>query len=733
MRVLEHVRHAKAPRAPAFVLIVVLVILVAISGLAATLFDNAGQGVVASARARHAPATRAIAESCADRAVAYATAVAAGAPDFDDVLTPPVGTVYLPPGGTTVQVPSSTADAEHAFSYVLMGTGACLVRFDDNSDENKTIVGIVDDADEGASLGPGTRQENLRKDRDRAITVTAIGLHPVGPDMPAADAFDRAPERVTVRRFVGSVPAPAVWAGDALVTGNNMEFCGEGGIMAESQVGIGGGDCVCGDFGVPGGGTPSNCGAACAPDLCSATPTNSAVGPVPNPPAPVDIAFDVNESWGAQSTTTNILGDRNGNGSRADDVWGLYFRDAESTNANAAVGGTYDTASSAAYQATAALVGYQPATTTDVFAWDMTQTFDFTALGPTPPTLICVNDAGAAAACTGAPWNHPAAGDYCANYARDPVERPCNWNGVNAGTPVVVCAEGETPCWKPIARLRDGSNDWNFLGSGRPEHATGGGGDSFAPNRAAALPFFADATLNFDDVNADGGCAACNGAARLEREAAKWDSTDLCNNEFPTPGVLMFDTVADLDLGGKFGGTCAMPLHLTIVVRDGGAPTPPLEVIMQNDAAVTGAGCTLAATPAAGDCDQANFAGPRSDCVVFNVDGSIEIKNKGDFFGRVEADTLNIRNSLCAAGGMTATAAGGDCSSNDGAIQIHNNAELVGTIQSAGDICIKNNATVEGQLLAQDDVHIDNNSEVVFRGGGTGGRVKSVAWIESSW
>ena len=49
------------------------------------------------------------------------------------------------------------------------------------------------------------------------------------------------------------------------------------------------------------------------------------------------------------------------------------------------------------------------------------------------------------------------------------------------------------------------------------------------------------------------------------------------------------------------------------------------------------------------------------------------------------------------------------------------------------DLQRASDAVVGVQVMAVDDVFIDNNATVVFRGGGTGGGARAVAWAETAW
>ncbi len=264
-------RHRlSAERAPrrGFVMVIFLGLaaIVAIA-LGAVLTSNVHQGTVA-VRVADEMRARAIAESCLSKGVAVAIghfrARGGEAFDFDRLLDPngvagdqddhvfsntgsPGAIVYVP-----ADAQGTGTEGLYRYSFERVdpdGTGpapegACLLRFDDNADDNVPGYSAQTSNTNGVVEGDGENVNN--RDRDGSIAVTAIGLYPVLPGVTEPDAYARAHARITMKQFFSASAAPAMYVdGTVRVVGTEVELCGTGGLTA-SSVDFSNGSCACG-------------------------------------------------------------------------------------------------------------------------------------------------------------------------------------------------------------------------------------------------------------------------------------------------------------------------------------------------------------------------------------------------------------------------------------------------------------------------------------------------------
>ncbi|HEY1101370.1 MAG TPA: hypothetical protein VGF99_20700, partial [Myxococcota bacterium] len=210
-------------------------------------------------RGREESAARAIAESCADRMFAYSTSyikeIAAGEAqppaDFDRLLDPDGiggnGDDYLPPGTATTTVPPGSASAFHRFRVLRLDGGACLVRFDDNSDDWHPGLGDRSTGNNTIIEGPAAADDVANRDRDRSIWVAVIGVYPAFDTTPDSELWLRAHARVSIRRFLETAGGPAVWAGDRItITDGSTAICGLGGMRSDTVTRGTDNVCACG-------------------------------------------------------------------------------------------------------------------------------------------------------------------------------------------------------------------------------------------------------------------------------------------------------------------------------------------------------------------------------------------------------------------------------------------------------------------------------------------------------
>jgi hypothetical protein len=298
-------------------LLVVVAAMVALAGVIA-----ASQWQIASSASRTGTdmmasiKSRAIADACLEKWLRYAKAGVDDAAwtDFDQLLTPglaPPGPSdaisdddFIPaPSGThctagvayvpsTMRTAAEPARALHRYCAMRMDGGACLVRFDDNSDDGKEAGaggGVLSldpiDGTEGPTAPEG---DNPRRDRDFSVLVTAIGIFPAKATTPGDDLYHLADARATKRALL-QIELQASLTGRPAIHANRVDLengpgsnwavkaCGTGGISASvvsKRSGSPDGDdgCVCGVQKV-GGTNPlqTNCSANCGSDGCAAS------------------------------------------------------------------------------------------------------------------------------------------------------------------------------------------------------------------------------------------------------------------------------------------------------------------------------------------------------------------------------------------------------------------------------------------------------------------------------
>ena len=197
-------------RARGFVVLIILMVLAILSAVVVSQFSVVTNNTTIGIRSADDAKARTLAEGCLTMLQAYADADL-GSPiptgkDFDQVLNPDDSATisgndeFLPAtrtGESVVTVPKGLTGADdfvqrHRWLLIPQpvgsARGACLVRFDDNSDETLPLtslpVGTVDDPGEGLLAPSGT--DIPFKDRDRAIYLSAIGIFPFLSTTPAA-------------------------------------------------------------------------------------------------------------------------------------------------------------------------------------------------------------------------------------------------------------------------------------------------------------------------------------------------------------------------------------------------------------------------------------------------------------------------------------------------------------------------------------------------------------------
>ena len=511
------VSTASVSRAPqgGFVMLFVLVVLAILSAVIVAQVPVVVNNTTIGVRSSEDTKARDLAEGCLAMLQTYVDAdlgspIPAGK-DFDQVLNPNDSTAidgdeFIPSpraGETAVLLPAGLTGSDdflqrHRWLLIPqpVGTsrGACLVRFDDNSDETRPLsvlpAGIADDADEGVNAASTT--DIPFKDRDRAIYLSAIGLFPFLSGTTAANAYAQAHARVTLRRLYstgGAGGSPTILAGGD-VSGIKGALC-SGGIGSMSK--------TAGVFKNAGEIITGGCG--CGAMIAELTPDV--------PPPCADTATCPCAPVSASSAP-------------------------------------FDDAALAVTLASAQPPG----------DWDASNenfVFENQSFGPAPPTgapapLVNLGalDLGTAASCklhysqTGEVfvWDRNDTANGCDTYTTDPVQRPCTWDAANPGV-LTSCAATQTPCWK---RVHNGgaASDWKPDKDGDIPNVVGTRRWGKAPSAAEYL--CGEAT----------GCSDCTTAAAPPFAgtfaADKWAfgtaAAGIMDKDIPGPAYLAIENLA---------------------------------------------------------------------------------------------------------------------------------------------------------------------------------------------
>lgn len=717
----------RSPRG--FAILIVLAVLAAASVVIATQLASVEGQQGMQIRVTQEMKARDVAERCLEIADAFAEAHANANADFDGLLDPN-GTIeangddFLPPanllGGTStiVTAPPSASGTMYRYRAFQIGSeGTCLIRYDDNSDDsNPHLVAAV------TGTGEGTGIDLPQRDRDRTIVTTVVGLVPQQAD--PSTAYAKAHARATVRRVRSMPTAPtdgaAIEAGGAVTM--NGDVCGsQAGVKADS---VSGGLCVCGalDAQLVSGSQGPGCDCPDAP--CPASTGSDTTAGDRLPPNVVVPTYDdllANEAFGGPDTTGNNIG------AATYPAIAVYFRD--SAAANPANGNlAYSDATNT----------YQPAGSTDVFAWDRNDN----VLTTTLPALTL--DASSFTTC-----NDTA--------AVDPLPRPCKWTLNAAGkATAATCAAAESPCWKLIARLGDGIDavDVDMQSRGRAEHAAA---LAFRP-RGGDLPNFKGAgnTVEWRDLTSPASCTTCGGATNVVIKVGS-------NYTFPTAAianvpsmVAIVDTIAAATTIWNLGTLTSGFAKITLLTNS--------QVTVPSALNQCCANCVCPSDWCKNDGSVSKAVNGPGFSIRTNQACNAAVNNVG-VFGTVMCKNLNIDlNNHCYAGGIITTepAPGtlpcpgigvGFCDTNSsicaknnpilvgdmiagGNICVKNNFEVIGTIQTQGSLGWMNNAEVEGNIKAVGSITGASNAIIIFSPSGaavlSAGRPNAM-WMDATW
>ena len=723
----------KQQRPRGFAILIVLAVIATASIILATQLASVKGQQGTELRISEEVGARDVAENCAEIADAYAEDWASTHADFDRLLDPN-GTIeaggsgddFLPPStllaGTTtvVSVPPAQTTSMYRYRAFDVGTnGTCLLRFEDNSDDSST--GFDATTTSNNTVLEGTGVDVPERDRDRTIVITAIGLVPRRANQ--ATAYVQAHARATVRR-VRAMPA-SVAVGNAIEAGGTVDFSGSvcgaaAGVVADV---VKGGACVCGVLDAElTSGSQGSC-ASCASCAGTAGSTISAgARPDPNVIVPAFTSLLANEAFGGPGSSGNNI---------AAVAYGaavVYFRDGSATNPTSGV----------AYSAVG-LSQYQPANSTDVFAWDVGDDNAATTLGA-PLTM----NAGAGPT------------DCRDTSALNPLPRPCKWTKTDADNGTAVCATGESPCWKWVARLNDGAEpdvDIRF-GTTRNDNALGA---AFRP-KATALPNFKGNTTW--TALAPGSCTTCGGATDVVTRAAAAPSYTIGSTslaQVPHMVVIVDSTAAStttLAIGGVSTGTA----KLSVLTND---------IVSFNGVGQCCATCNCSAT-----CSFASTTltkAQNGNGFAIRTSQSCSSATAGlNIFGTVECGTVDLAGvNECIVGGIVATSkpgtlacplaiAGVTFCDTAASVCFKDSPQIIGDVVAGGNVCGKVNVSLKGGSLESESnigvkavaaitghmraelniVTRGATSAATFAGNAGSGQAQGTAsamWIDASW
>lgn len=728
-----------------FAILIVLAVIATTSVVLATQLASVENQQMMAIRAAQELKARDVAEGCLSAADAYLRdfALADTSTDFDLLLDPDdnLGTTddnFLPPDDLLdnhlgeVAVPPAATDQFHRYkAFGVTGVGNCLIRFDDNSDDSSTLLALNRFTD----AGEGTGVDLPQRDRDRAMSITVIGVVPERAVV--ADIYPRAMAVASITVLRAMPPAIAQGAaieagGDAVLDG---EICGnQAGVVADS---VTGGVCVCGVLDaqlITGSTGPCGC-APCAPSAGSTT--GAGARPDPDVQVPPFAGFMSNESFGLPGSSGNNIG--------ATGVCKLYFRDDDAPTSTMAVGSG----------------------DSQVFLWDA---FDANARA----TLVAKFPASASTAATVPVEN-------CTNVTSDPIPKPCNWSLDGAGVPNgVSCAAGQSGCWKLVAHLRDGAGKADFdptvAGNQAELASTGGGGAGDHFQAKNAIPNMADSTRTW--ANYCGGCTGCGGpSSTIEGVNAPgaYKVSALTSANFPSPAIIAFETTPGDNAtdGALFTGSpdISMDLGTAASAKIGFLTNGGVQVTANSKVCCPTCDCpTIGGINNSAQCspEGANAVAISATGFAIRAEGNCAFGGKAiAFVGRIDCDTIDSDNGDCYIGDLVShqpepgpfdcdlpgTPAAAFCSTSSGIcfkntanirgnlfahsnICSKNNLSVSGSIQSEDNVGWKNNGAINGQVRAEEDVGAKNNNDITFNGVGGSSAAQGIPaslWIDGMW
>ncbi len=808
--------QSSSPRG--FVVLIVLLVLAVISVIAIGQLAVVGNESVSGVRHQQDVEARALAEGCLTELQRNAEcfldktdlgtpcgstpnkfAPPYAEPDFDKLLNPndsalEDGDEYVPQiAGKTVQIPAGSGQS---WKLLVRDGGACLVRYEDNSDDDFPAAAVSDDGSSHNCGGPGaegTGVDIAYCDRDKAIYLTAIGLYPVDASAAtvqavADTAYANAHAHVTLRKlFQAATPSsfPTGIATPGTVTfKNNALLCGAGGITANDVDGsIKGTSCMCGPINtVNPANPPIGSACPCPSPVASCNPGSASSGAQPAPPIDIDGNFDKCSPAGSaagclsdpeaakqlawvsplQPKGNNFLG-TNGFGDPYANTPVLGAPGANNLSTN--VG-------SAALTSTAT----PPPICEFYFDIDAANSIYYFDSGDTN-TFASLAAHGLALVDSDTP-----VGESCTNYTQDPVDKPCAWNTTAAlagliPPKTVSCGANQTACWKLLARL-DGTPAQN-LDPSAPEPTTFSGSEELVLKSSTLLPFAGSSKNEFSAAGASNLCGApasdttiascsnCDGThASIDAPGVggAWRFHTVNNNTMPVPFIAVIDGSPTLTNLGA-GASPPLPLFATFLVSgspDIGPTGTTSFGLCCAECDCTGVGA-VNIDPSSPQCDHvvpetkpwvfypaagAPSARPAIPGFAIKADGSMNLDISGSIVGVTWVGGNSTLSGRPCVSGRYVVGGNLNVSGASTGAQFLDDICVVGDVDASNSVTMRANLWVEGKVTAKNsfkligrvyadgDVTFKNSARILWDGGGAGGSFGSSAlssFMESQW
>ena len=300
----------------------------------------------------------------------------------------------------------------------------------------------------------------------------------------------------------------------------------------------------------------------------------------------------------------------------------------------------------------------------------------------------------------------------------------------------VVCTASQSPCWKMIGLIGDGTTD---IGVGAAAVSEGNDG-GFYPNAGADIPnvagnqrWSAAAAGTRLCGGATGGtpnyCSLCDGTRELlDRSSGDhWHfeaggGTTSENTVLPGPAVFALTSDVGERVHLKSGGTTASPLHMTILTDQW--------VDLDNGLKLCGARLLCGSVTGVFNQAQADAVHRfppvlpatigRSRGFAFKSPARCVTGNSTQIWGDVRCGSFAANNVLQmignvggyddgVAGGGTATACSSSGTCSDAHVCLNNSGTIVGNIAVVGDVELNNTGTMTGRVFVDGSVCGNNN------------------------
>ena len=778
-----------------FVILVVLLMMVVISAVAIGQLSVVQSAQVVGLRREEEAQARAIAEGCLALLTKHAELFidpdsypnTSPPSDFDLLLNPNGnisldGDEHVPTviNGVNVVMPiTASGTSQHQWHLIPRSDGdpatpdgACLVRYEDNSDDALPSSAVVadsnNDCDPNENPSAGALPSGIDIpwcDRDGSIYLSAIGLYPV-VDV-NQDAYAQAHARVTLRKLFAVAKAsslpPALRASEKVAIDNNSTICGAGGITAnEVDVSSNGNSCVCGA--VKSAGSPVDVPtAAFCPSCAQCDQSSLAVG-VQSPRK-----FEITPVGDACVPATNCAqhpADQLMPSSPMQQNFGTFMsadgfgNPSATTVAPGAVNLPADKQTCEFFLQK----GTHGELTNGVYYWDSSDTDTAATFSNSPP-----NRYGLSAAII-----VPAENCAIASYAAVPL--PCTWT---LSAPSVTCEPKQSACWKPLAQLNGTAGEDIEIGDDVKAAMDNASGEVLF--NKAPIPNAADANATFDTTATDtlcgsngvapGACSSCNGnnpAIDFKDGTFRLKGS---NTTMPTPAFVAVGPDSDSALTLlNTDPTVDRPLAVTVLVNgvvafsgENSLCGALVDCSAMTTRSISLANCTTTPYPAnapffswnpsasdtAGNLDIPSYVVKASGKAtigdgntffgLLRVQGELTINGGSCFVGRVMTDDkLEIVGTTAAIGVKLQPK---ELQTNGqflavGEIHGKQSVQVRGDLFSESNLKFKNNFTLIGRAAANGTIQFKNNATVTWDGGGATGTFGTSAlssFIESQW